>query len=150
MKVILEKVSEEEFGTINADKLFGDIALDRNFGIISADLAKFKFSWQSTDIDPKLVNISESIYALGVDLAFTIIDFSTGKIHLNLSLDYFFYDVKINNEFIYVITELEIIKLKIKDFSLAKTYGLPEIFSDMEFKNGAIIVKCLDGQILEL
>lgn len=148
MKIQLDEISESEFINLNLPVLFEDKLTDRVFGIISNGVKKYKFGWQSTTIKPVIKFINDNHCSLGVDLTFIVFDFNTGEILQKISLDYYFYDTQIFNGFIYVITQLEIIKINILDMTIVKTFDLPDYFESFNPKEKNIVVECLGGEII--
>ncbi|EOR96429.1 hypothetical protein ADIARSV_0332 [Arcticibacter svalbardensis MN12-7] len=65
---------------------------------------------------------------------------------LDLNLFYNFYDAKIFNDWLFVITELEIIKVDIKTLKVIGKYALPDFFEEMEFNHRIIEIKCSGGE----
>ncbi len=50
----------------------------------------------------------------------------------------------------YVITELEIIKINITDLAIVGTYSLPDYYERIEFNEDLITIKCIDDEIVNL
>ncbi len=148
MKVQLDKISESEFLNLNFPILFQDELTDRVFAILSSGEKKYKLGWQSTDIEPVIKFIDDNYCSVGVDLTFIIFDFSTGKILQKISLEYYFYDTQILNGFVYVITQLEIIKINIIDMTIVKTFDLPEFFESFNPNEKNIAIECMGGEII--
>lgn len=150
MKISIKEISESDFNKLELPVLFEDKLTDRVFGIISNGTNEYKFSWQSTVSKPKIIGIDEFRCSIGIDLVFVIFEFLTGKILLQLSLDYFLYDTKIYNGFLYVITELEIIKINTRDLIVVETFALPNYFESIEFNEGIILVKCVGDEVVNI
>lgn len=150
MNTEIKEISESDYNKLKLPVLFEDQLTERVFGIISNGTNEYKFSWQSTVIKPKIICIDNFRCSIGIDLVFMIFEFLTGKILLQLSLDYFFYDIKIYNGFFYVITELEIIKINTKDLLVFETFALPDYFESIEFNEESILVKCVSDEIVNI
>lgn len=147
MKIDFKEISELDFERLDSPVLFGDKS-DRSFGsILIQGQELYKISWNTTLIKPNILVINK-VVCIGIDLTFVIFDFDKKNILLELNLDYFFYDVKIHNEYLYVITELEIIKLNISNFEICKKYDLPDYFSDIEFQEDNIMIRCITDKIV--
>jgi len=149
-QINIKEISEDNFNNLELPILFEDKLTDRVFAIISNGNQKYKFSWQSTISKPKITNIDKFRYAIGIDLIFIIFDFLTGNKLLQLTLDYFFYDIKIYKDFIYVISELEILKIDIKKLLVIKEIALPDYFESIELNDKLIQVKCVSGEIVKI
>ncbi|WP_192349068.1 hypothetical protein [Algoriphagus sp. Y33] len=150
MNAEIKEISESDYNKLKHPILFEGKLADRIFGVISNGTNEYKFSWQSTVIKPKIIGIDDFRCSIGIDLVFVIFEFLTGKILLQLSLDYFFYDSKIYNGFLYVITELEIIKINTKDLLVVETFALPDYFESIEFNEEIILVKCVGDEIVNI
>ncbi len=147
MKIDFKELSELDFEQLDLPVLFGDKS-DRSFGSILIQEQKlYKISWNSTLIKPNILVINKVI-CIGIDLIFIIFNFEKKNILLQLNLDYFFYDVKIYNEYLYVITELEIIKLNISNFEICQKYDLPDYYNDIEFQEDDILISCVNGEVV--
>ena len=129
----IKEISESDFNNLKLPVLFEDKLTDRVFSLISNGIKEYKFGWQSTLIKPIIKFINDNYCCIGIDLAFIIFDFNTGRILKKLSLDYYFYDAKIFNEFLYVITQLEIIKINITNLTIVETFALPDYFESIKF-----------------
>lgn len=63
-----------------------------------------------------------------------------------LRLTYNFYTVKVFNEDVFIITELEILKLDKVTFTITNEYELPDLFEEIVIYDGRIEFKCTGGQ----
>ena len=150
MNIELTEISDFDFNNLDIPTLFVDKLTDRTFGVLSVGSNEYKLGWQSDNIKPVIKRINTLQYSIGIDLVFMIFDFTTCEVLLKLSLDYFFYDTKIYNEFIYVITELEIIKINIANLTVVEIYSLPDYFESIEFNERYIIVKCIGDEFVKI
>jgi hypothetical protein len=150
MEVFIRKISKSEFKGLDIPVLFEDELLDRTFGVASDGKNQYKLGWQSELITPVLTYISALHCSIGIDLNFAIFEFATGKILQKLSLDYYFFDTQIFNDALYIITQLEIIKIDIADLVIIETYSLPDFFDSIEFNHGVVAVKCIDNEVIIL
>jgi hypothetical protein len=147
MKVELKLINEVVFNESNLSTIF-NVARPRCYGILVNKDYSYKLGWQSEIVNPKINEISDNVYSIGIDLNFAIIDFEKGNVVLNLSLDYFFYDTKLQNGFIYVITELLIIKINQMTYEVIEKFSLPDFFNEIIFNNNTIEIKCLNDEIV--
>lgn len=83
--VKLCRVNKDTFYQMEILLLFADNndRANKHFAIISDDNHSFRIAWNS-DIEPVLKEISSGIISIGIDQHFSIIDFNTGKILLNI------------------------------------------------------------------
>lgn len=150
MEISINEISESEFKKLEIPVLFEDESIDRIFGVISDGKNEYKLGWQSENIKPVIKWINTILCSIGVDLVFVIFEFNTGRILYKLSLDYYFYDTRIYNGAIYVITQLEIIKIRTTDLTIAETYSLPDYFESIEFEEGILIVRCIGNEVVNI
>lgn len=150
MQLSLIEISETNFNKLELPILFNDKLTGRVFGVISDGINGYKLSWQSTFSKPKLMLIDGFRYSVGIDLNFVIFDISSKQILRSIDLFYFFYDAKIHMGFLYVITELEIIRINILDLEVDETYALTDYFESMDFLEDSIIVKSVDGNVYSI
>lgn len=150
MDVEIREVSKVDFIRLDIPILFEDQLTDRAFGVVSNGMSEYKIGWSSEGIKPSIAMINSTFCAIGIDLIFVIFNFNNGEVVLKLLLDYFFYGIKMHNNILYLITELEIIKIEISDLKVIRTYALPSYFKDIEFREGFVVVKCLDNDIVSI
>jgi hypothetical protein len=150
MNIELTDISDSDFKNLDIPTLFEDKHTDRTFGVLSDGRNEYKLGWQSDNIKPVIKWINTLLCSIGIDLVFVIFEFTTGRVLLKLSLDYFFYDTKIYNEFIYVITELEIIKINITNLAVVEIYSLPDCFESIEFNERNIMVICVGNEVVKI
>jgi hypothetical protein len=146
----INEISESDYKNLDLPTLFEDKLTDRKFGLFSKGESKYKFGWQSETIKPNIIFINNSCCSIGVDLIFIIFEIRTGKVLVKIPLDYYYFDTKIYNNFLYVITELEIIKISIDGLKVIDTYSLPDYFESIEFYNDKIIVKCVNDEVIKM
>jgi len=148
---LINKITKEEFENLKTPILFTEknAEANNNLASISNGINGFRIAWNS-DINPILLLVSRNIYAIGIDQHFAVVDFESQAVLLNIDLFYNFYDIKIFSGFIYVITELEIIKINLLSYTLVETYPLPDYFENIEFNDRGIEVKCLGGEIVTI
>lgn len=150
MEYTLTKLNENDFTALNCKQLFGDNRTYRMFAKISKLNSCFKFAWQSDLISPSVFEVNNVICCIGVDLNFAIIDFNSNTILLNLQLDYFYYGVFIANNHIFVITELEVLKINVEKFKIIDKFGLPEFYQSSTISDELIEISCINGEIVKI
>lgn len=145
----MKEIPESEFKELKIPVLFEDASIDRTFGVVSDGKNEYKIGWQSEIIKPVIRPINKVRCSIGIDLMFVIFEFTSGRILVKLSLDYFFYDTRIFSGAVYVITQLEIIKISITDLTIVGTYSLPDYFESIEINEG-LVVKCVGDKVLNI
>jgi hypothetical protein len=142
-KILLEIISPDKFNTIQF-KIFEDILLNRVFGIIRYEKKEYGIAWQSDILSPVITEISDGIYSIGVDQNFAIVNFNIDKIEFNTTLTYNFCNSYIYKEDIYIISELEVIKMNVQTFEIQDCYALPDIFEEIFFENNHLEITCMN------
>jgi hypothetical protein len=150
MEISIKEISETAFKKLNIPVLFEDESIDRTFGVISDGKNEYKLGWQSENIRPVIKWINIELCSIGIDLRFIIFEFTAGRILQELFLSYYFFDTRISKGAIYVITQLEIIKINIKTLTIVETYSLPDCFESIEFNEGIVMVKCMGDEIVNI
>jgi hypothetical protein len=150
MDSMLQQITENDFLESNALILFSEYKTSRNFGIFKFNNNSYKLSWQSDVSKPIITQITDNIYSIGIDLNFAIIDFKSNQILLNLDFFSFYYYTKLLDNFIYIVTELEIIKVDTMNFKVVKIISLPDIFKEMTVLDDKIVIQCFDDRIVEI
>ena len=141
----LKEISEIDYNSSDLPILFEDKRIDRVFGIISNDKHSFRLAWQSTIVKPILKEVDKEIYAIGIDRKFVLFDLKLVKIIAKIELNYFFYDLVIYDNFILVVTELEIFIINKLNYQVVKDLPLPDIYSKMEISEQNMKFICIDG-----
>ncbi len=150
MNSMLQHITEQDFIKSNALKLFSEYKTSRNFGIFTLNGNSYKLSWQSNISKPDIIQITDSIYSIGIDLNFAIIDFKSNKILLNINFFSFYYYTMLLDNYIYIVTELEIIKVNTMNFKVVEIVALPDIFKEMTVLIDKIKIYCFDDSIIEI
>ncbi|HEY5751394.1 MAG TPA: hypothetical protein VIU12_35290 [Chryseolinea sp.] len=147
MQVELIEVEKEDFANVDCEILFANVLADRKHVMLSkGEDPKYKFTWQSDLIKPELTEIADDVFSIGIDLNFAIVNIETRNVLLNVSLDSFFYYTTTLGDSIYVIAEVEIMKIDKHSYVIIHRYGLPDIFEEMKVVNDRIEVKCFGEQ----
>lgn len=145
--ITLKEISKKKFHEIKNFMLFKEEKANNCFATISDDNYSFKLAWSSDTLKPVVEIIQPNIYGIGIDQHFSIINFGNGAILTTLNLTYNLYDIKIHNNKIFVITELEIITMEINNLCNMQEYALPDFFESIEFLNNVIEIKCMNNEI---
>ena len=140
----IDSVTKKRFDELDCPILFSDELTDRQFGVIRHGIQSFKFGWQSDTIAPFTLNVRDSVWLVGIDQNMVVIDFDKKKVALKISTDNFFYKAVVHDDFLYAITELEVLKIDIESFALADRYNLPDYFERLEFKDDSIEIYCMN------
>jgi hypothetical protein len=145
--MIFNIITKTKYGISKGRIVFDNILLNSRFGEIYCNEHLFKFGWNSENIIPKIIEINNNVYAIGIDQYFAIIDFNTGYICLNYDLFYNLYDLKVHQNNILIATELEILILNKFNYSILKKVPLLEFYDDIDFDNNKFKIRTIDGNI---
>lgn len=150
MEVRLKRISEAEFHNLHVPILFDDKVTGRCFGVVTNGDQSFGLAWQSTMTQPILSEVGQGVFCIGIDQNFAVMDFSNNSVPLRLTLFYNFYNTQLYKESIFVITELEIIKIDRTTFKVMGEYALPEYFEEITIGDDSLEVKCVDGRHIQI
>jgi hypothetical protein len=150
MKTALSLITESDFNKENNLIIFQDKVANHRYAQLKHGNNSFRLAWHSDSITPVISEIRNNIFSIGIDQNFAIIDFENDKILLNLDFLSFFYYTELLDNFIYIITELEIIKVDTINFKVLETIGLPDIFREMTIMDDKILIQCFDDRIVEI
>jgi hypothetical protein len=144
MAAQLENITEEKFNKLNWPILFNDETTSRCFGIISNGEQNFRLAWQSDLIQPVITEIRSSIYGVGIDQDYAIVNFATNTVELKLNLTYNFFCASVFGEILFIVTELEVVKLNVVTFEVVQYYGLPSHCEEIIVRDSGLEIKCED------
>jgi|GEM_PF-1599239 len=151
MSAIYKEISLGAFTELDCVTLFHEEKTARRFGVITGELMRFKFSWQSDTIDPVLkVWDDGSFCCLGIDQMFSIIRFTENPFSWVVKLDYLLYDIRFIKGGVWVITELEILLIAAACFKIEKRISLPSFFHEIISEFPLVTVECMDGEIISV
>lgn len=141
----LIKITTGDFNESKIPLLFSETKANNNCAIITDGITKYRLAWHSDMIDPVILRITYGIYGIGVDQHFSIINFEKKEIPCTLNLMYNFLNAEIFDEWIFIITELEIIKMDKNSLGVLAEYALPDFFEEIQFSYDGIKVSCSGG-----
>jgi hypothetical protein len=148
MKIHL--INKAEYDRLDCQILFENKQADRCYAKISNRNGNyFKFGWQSDLLNPQIIEIDYSIYAIGIDLDFIIINMSKHKIISHLILSNFFYDIKLFGNDICIATELEVIIMDKAHYKIKDTIPLTDFYSNMSFNDNFLIIDTIDNNSIK-
>ncbi len=150
METLLTMISEENFDQLKCPFIFSRTEFDRSFGIISRGTQMFGISWQSDIVDPVIKQMKPEIYGVGIDLNFVILDFLSNSTIFEIHFDSFFIDCLVFETAVYVVTEMTIFEVCLKNYKLSYQYDLPDIFVNASTENHRLIIKCMDGGLVTI
>ncbi|TDO21274.1 hypothetical protein [Pedobacter duraquae] len=136
-------LTETDFNKTDAFVLFAE-DMSKCYGLTALNDMRYKFGWHSDMIKPQITKIVDLTYSIGIDLHFAVVDFQDGTVIHNLRLFSFFFDTYVMDQ-IYVITEMEIIRINRLTYEILNHFQLPDIFEEMKIENGRIKVQCMGG-----
>ncbi len=146
MEIQVKQISKSDFNELSCYNLFENKLTDKAWGIVTNGVYSCKFGWQSDTLTPFILKISEEVCLIGIDQSLVLFDFFKKQEIFKVSLDYFFYEAIINREYIYAITELEILKIDLKFYKIVERYELPDYFKKIEFNKNSIKIHCVGDE----
>jgi hypothetical protein len=149
--VALKKITKEDFNKSDLPELFNDHRTSRSFGELSSGLNGFKFAWQSTIVEPLITEVDPSIYAIGIDQNFAIVNLNNSKTFTNLNLTYNFLTTILTEKDIFVCTELEVIRLRHGDsYELLSSHPLPDLFEELIFEDDGVKIRSAENYVTNI
>lgn len=142
----VDRITKEKYQELKIKNLFEEKMTDCVYATILINNVVYKFAWASDLVTPVIKIINNQYCTIGIDLDFIVINMIENVVIDSVKLNYFFYDTQIFNNFLFVITELEILKIEMQNFKIIDEIGLPEIFESWDVVDNKIKVICLDGQ----
>lgn len=147
--MIINSIDKTRFIESDGKIVFYNQETNSSFGELSHNNFTYKLGWNSSVIEPEILEIESNIYSIGIDQNFAVIDFNFNEIVLNLELPYFFYDIKIYKERIYICMELEILVLDKSNYNTLKKIPLPDFYEEINFQDNLEIITCIDGSTIK-
>ncbi len=142
----VDRITKEKYQELKVKNLFEEKMTDRVFATILINNVAYKFAWGSDIVVPVIKIINNQYCTIGIDLEFIVINMIENVVIDSVKLNYFFYDTQIFNNFLFVITELQILKIEMQNFKIIDQIDLPEIFESWDVVDNKIKITCLDGQ----
>jgi hypothetical protein len=150
MAVSLIKLTRTEYYSFNNLALFDDNLNSRCYGVITDGQNDFRLAWQSDLIEPILTQVEANVFSIGIDQDFAVVDFSKNIVLFRLRLIYNFIFTQLFKASIFVITELEIIKIDTANYKISNEYALPESFEDIITLKDSLKILCAEGKYIEI
>ena len=150
MSIVLLNITKEDFLQSMYPIVFDDSGFNRRFAVVSNGTIGYRIAWGSTLIDPIIVELEPSIFGLGVDQHFAILDFSRNRIVAVLQLDYNLSMILSLLDSVFVVTEQKILRLSKSDYRVLKEYDTPDIVEDVESVGDKLVVTCLNGKEMSI
>ena len=141
----LERIANREFYVSKYQTLFYDNETNRSFGKLALKEGGWKFGWRSSGVSPILKKITDEVYCIGIDQDLAVVNVTNLRKLRYLKLDFFLLEIEVFGEFVFVMTELEILKLEKVSFNVVATYQLPDNFVSIDFSKPTISILCSDG-----
>lgn len=145
--IVVNKISKLNFENSSNILIFKDDNYNRCFGEIVLNDKGFKLGWNSDLLTPNILCLSIGIYAIGIDTNIAIINFNNMKILKLFQLSYNFCDFLLYQEHLYIISELEIIKVKNEDYSVINYFHLVDIYTKYIINDNKVFIKSMDNSL---
>ena len=147
----LSKIPEEVYCKLEVLEVFSNKLYAHSFGEISDIVGNCKFAWQSTIVEPQIIELSEFTYAIGIDQNFAIVNLSNKYINVNVYTDSCIVSIIKVKGCILVCTQLEVFKYNNGgSYELLSSTDLPEFFEDAIITDDKIAIKTYGGSLIDL
>lgn len=145
----LIKLNEKQYSESQSIELFENTENPRGYALLTFDsLVELRVAWQSDLMEPSIIEVDENKISIGIDLNFALVDCDKG-VFKSFDLDYFFIDAFVHKSFVYVCTEMNILKINMSGFVL-HNQPLPSLFVSSKELGDSILIECEDGKVLEI
>lgn len=144
----MQKLTAKEYYSLEAPILFSeeDNRFNKHLGFFSIGEQKYKFSWNS-EIEPAIELLSSSIYGIGIDQHFCLLNSACGAFcHWDLDTPFLFMMVYEKN--VFVICETNILIISLDFFKTKKEYMFYDIVSQVEFENWNMRIRFISNKEL--
>lgn len=140
----ITSVTKNDFYHADIPTVFHNEKYARHYYEVSYDGKNiFKFSMQS-EIHPVFIKIG-GIIAVGCDQTVVFFCLDNNKVIKIMSLSSFFYDFKLNDKYIYIICEIEIILLLKENLDEYKNIEFMEYIDHVDINEADMLVHFIDG-----
>jgi hypothetical protein len=141
------KIKECEFNLLNHELLFSKPEFNRSFALVKIETYIYKTAWNSTVIQPQLLDLDLKFFAIDQFLA---IFNHKGCLLKKQELSYRFCDFLYFNNTYYIITELDICKIDLNNYDLIEIEYFNEIYSHYKISNNKLTIFFIDGQSVQI
>lgn len=141
-------LTKDQYDNLDVPVLFSE-EYSRGYGSIIIDTRIYKFSWQSTLIEPQIKYLKPGVIGIGIDQHFCLLDSSSGK-YLTLPLVSNFYYMKTIENRTFVICEIEIQIVNLDTLGPEKTFLFDEIIKDVNITGQFMTVTFLNDESIKI
>lgn len=139
-------LSKYEFFCKNAPSIFNDIEYAHCYYCVSCDdVVILKFSMQS-EIKPTVVKL-DNVIIVGFDQVVAFFCLKNNELIKKMDLPSFFYDFEMDEKYLFVVCELEVIVLIREVFEEYKNVEFIEYIDHVELEQDEITVYLTDGSM---
>lgn len=133
---IMQRLTSKEYYSLEAPILFSeeDSRFNKCFGFLPVGGQKYKFSWYSDLVEPKIELLNKNNYGIGIDQHFCILNSNSGNFKC-WGLDTPFVYMMVYERYVIVICEINILFIDLDTIKVEKEYMFTEIISDVKLVN---------------
>ena len=135
-------LTKKQYDNLNAIILFSE-EFSRSFGCITIETNTYKFSWQSTLIEPQIEFLESNIIGIGIDQHFCLLNSKNGEFKTFPLFTPFLFMKSFEKE-IFVVCETGIILINPCLLEQDKEYAFDEIINDISIKDQFLTVSFID------
>ncbi|WP_413512771.1 hypothetical protein [Myroides odoratus] len=140
----IDRITKEKYQALKLKNLFEEKITDRAFATILINNVVYKFAWGSDIVKPVIKIINNQYCTIGIDLEFIVINMIENTVIDRVKLNFFYYDTQVFNNFLFVITELQILKMSKQSFKIIDKIDLPDIFESFDVTDQGVLVTCFN------
>jgi len=147
----MQTISAEEYYSLEAPILFSekDNRCNKLFGYIETCEHKYKFSWNSSLVEPIIELLDSALLGIGIDQHFCILNPSSGVYNCWDLATPFLYMI-VYEGYVVVICEINILFISLDALKIEKDYLFSEIISDVKLKNRIMRTVFIDDNELDI
>lgn len=141
----MQRLTSKEYYSLEAPVLFSeeDSRFNKCFGFLSMGEQKYKFSWYSDLVEPKIELLNKNSYGIGIDQHFCILN-SSSRDYKCWDLSTPFLYMIVYERYAVVICEVNILLISLDTLKIEKEYMFSEIISDVRFENRIMRIVFID------
>lgn len=142
---IMKTLTAEEYYSLEAPILFSekDDKCNKMFGYIETCEHKYKFSWNSSIVEPIFELLDRALLGIGIDQHFCILNPSSGVYNCWDLATPFLY-MMVYERYVVVVCEINILFISLDSIKVEKEYMFSEIISDVRVENRIMRIVFID------
>ena len=139
---MIQKLTKKQYNILVTLELFSE-EYSRSYGCITIDSKTYKFSWQSTLIDPQIEFFKPNIVGIAIDQHFCLLNSKNGEFKTFRLFTPFLFMKTFEKE-LFIVCETEIMLLNPFLLEQDREYSFDEIIKDITVRDQFLTVFFID------